>query len=149
MENKGQAIRGTGAVITDTGKQLFYLQRKCEHYKPEEYRGAYAFFGGVVNDGESSREALERELSEDFQPPFSRIVSENLTFLNDFAVESKYGNCIYSLYECILEKPTLVDMSKLEALEGEGVLLTRDELEGIKMIYNHESLLREYLNGLR
>ncbi|MFP4112230.1 MAG: NUDIX hydrolase [Candidatus Woesearchaeota archaeon] len=141
-------FRGVGVIITDYERDIFYLQKKCEHYPIEKYRGAHAFWGGNIEDGEDSYQALERELYEEFSDGWSGRVFEGSSLVADFDVKNGDDEYSFSLYECMLPKDDVYEILEQKVEEGEGVMATKKDLETMPFIFNLEYVVRNYLRRM-
>jgi|GEM_PF-5557340 8-oxo-dGTP pyrophosphatase MutT (NUDIX family) len=62
----------------ETGNLEFLFEEKPFDYPVPEARGRLSFVGGAIKRGETSLEALVRELKEEIEEPFASIVLESL-----------------------------------------------------------------------
>ena len=112
-------------LVLDDGRYLMQLRDAIPNIF---YPCHWGCFGGAVNEGESPRAAIEREVQEELE--YSLVDPTELTrFDFDF---SKFGYPpVYRIYfvarirESALQKITLHEGAAVEALSGEDLLVSR------------------------
>ncbi len=111
-----KTIRVVAAIITD-GSRIFATQRGYG-----EYKDGWEFPGGKIEPGESSRDALVREIREELAADI--VVGDLLT-----TVEYDYPDFHLSM-DCF--RATLAEGSSMDLLEHEAAKwLTEEELDSV------------------
>lgn len=131
--------RGVGLVLTNTNRDLFYLQQKDETYPIAKWQLALSVWGGAVEaEDDSDENALLRELREELN--WTR--TENALPLGIFDVKSEQRFFI-SLFEIVLPEEELISFSENTIVnEGYGILLTKEELGKYSWVWDLDSILK-------
>ena len=130
---------------------MLYFQLKDDTYHIEKFRNTYAFFAGECNEGEDTRQALEREMFEELEPDAARLIFDNakyfLTHKKILDHGPRKGDLQeFSLFESILDEEVLLRISKYPIKEGEGgSLIRRGDIPNIKFNGTGE-IVMEYIN---
>lgn len=148
-ENNHNGHYGTGVIITDPMRQLFYFQQKCEHYPIPEYRGKYCLFGGGIEKGEAACEALVRELHEELDVTPASHVMFSMRPLKRFDITARDQTYTFTLFESVLSTHLLrliADSRRYPVSEGAGVLAERDDFSQKPFIWGLEKAVSYYLD---
>lgn len=136
---------GVGVIVTDSNRELFYIQQKDDTYPFPEYRLCYSFFGGAIEAGEGELGALERELSEELEPEAAQWIAHVCNKLFDAEISTSRGSYHFTLFEAALPKYDVEDLAELPVREGAGRLVSRREIEKLKFVHNLKTVLDKYL----
>jgi 8-oxo-dGTP pyrophosphatase MutT (NUDIX family) len=103
----------TLGLIRDENRIL--LSKSYDSVKQQTF---YRALGGGVNFGETSADALKRELLEEIQAEIT-----NLKYLgcieNIFTYEGQPGHEVVQLYQCDFVEPKLYQMEQFEVIESD------------------------------
>lgn len=142
---------GICGLITNTARDLFYLQQKDELYKHHPL--GWSFFGGKQEEGETSEEALLREFSEELHPDASLLANwaaKQVVFSGKVAGVAQATKISVSynltLFEVVLSEKSLLAICKLPTNEGRGGLLVgRQVASRLDWIMGLETVFQDYL----
>ena len=121
---------GVGIIITNKKRNKFYFQQKDETYWIKQYRLKYSFFGGGVEQKESAREALKRELYEELESVAAKIILNNYKEVFISRLVNIFGeNCKHFIFEAILSDEEFEKITRLPIKEGKrGKIFSKQEL---------------------
>lgn len=135
--------KGVGVIITNPQREVFYLQQKDDHYPVPEYRLCYSFFGGAIEAGETSLDALKRELEEELHKDVAALVFSGAELVHRFDIRSHGKTYTFTLYEAVV--PEVLRIAEYHVLEGAGVMKTRSEISRLPFIWGLEQVVTAYL----
>jgi 8-oxo-dGTP diphosphatase len=124
---------GVGAIIVDDAKRVFLAKRGA---KAQNERGLWEFPGGAVEFGETLRDALIREIREEYGVT---IVVRELLTVTDHILPDEKQHWVSPAYICqvtegeptICEPETCAEIGwfALDAIPSELTQVTRHDLE--------------------
>ncbi|GAB4549087.1 MAG: NUDIX domain-containing protein [Anaerolineae bacterium] len=130
---------GVGAIIVDAHGRVFLAKRGP---KARNERGLWEFPGGAVEFGERLRDALAREIFEEFR---IRIEVGEMLNLTDHILPDEHQHWVSPSYLCrIVEgEPTIAEPEKCEAI---GWFALDDIPESLTQVTRHDlALYRAYI----
>lgn len=118
-------------IVDETGRKVLLGRRADgDHYAA----GQWALFGGKVDDGETPMQAVIREMKEetglDFIP-HALHVQENDEWRTHFFVGTVVGTLSLRLAE-----------------HSEATFFTLDEMEGLRLAFDHLDVIKDYIHSL-
>lgn len=126
---------GSAVLITNKSRTKFVLQQKRPNHIIPRYRNARSFFGGSMEPGETSEEALLRELEEEIlNTEFVREIGRNMRFWKQYRLRGViYDWYDVFIYEAILDDAMfdqLVGIIQNPDLvtEGKAIVVSRSDL---------------------
>lgn len=129
-EDSRTKIKVAGVILHRDGKAL--LQHR-DDIPTIYWPGAWAIFGGMVEEGETPEEAVRREMMEELS-----LALEGPLDLIEHQVDEQRERYFYA-------SPLLVPLEALRLQEGQGMaLLTLDELKDYPVIPLHLKILEAY-----
>lgn len=134
---------GVGAIIRDDGGRLFLAQRGP---KAQNERGLWEFPGGAVEFGETLRDALAREIYEEYGIV---IRVEDLLTVTDHILPDERQHWVSPSFICrILEgTPTIREPEKCSAI---GWFAPDEMPDGLTLVTRHDlELYRAYARVIR
>ncbi len=134
---------GVGAIIRDDGGRLFLAQRGP---KAQNERGLWEFPGGAVEFGETLRDALAREIYEEYGIV---IRVEDLLTVTDHILPDERQHWVSPSFICrILEgTPTIREPEKCSAV---GWFAPDEMPDGLTLVTRHDlELYRAYARVIR
>ena len=142
---------GAGVLITNTERRLFLLQQKNEGYRPHPY--GFSFFGGAVEGEEMPDEAAFREVCEELGADAGKLVcsegNEGATEIFAGLIHTKTPFWL-TIFEIALKSEDFEAIAKMEVQEGRtSVVVDRELLKNLKMIWGIEIALKDYLSRLQ
>ncbi|MDW7692990.1 NUDIX domain-containing protein [Flammeovirgaceae bacterium SG7u.111] len=135
--------QGVGLLIGNKERELFFIQKKDAGYQLPKWVGAYAFWGGKIEENDPSPfDALLRELSEEIVVDLDK---NKIQFVNQFLVQSdkEYS---FHLYELLLTDEELTSLSTATILEGECELVSKKNLLQKPWIWGLEKVIDAYFS---
>lgn len=131
-------IKRKGAMILfcEGDKIMFQDRRSYSKYGEE-----YGFFGGGIEEGESSEEALKREIKEELS-----IEIKNYEFFKHDIIFVKEVNGEIERFVFIAPVP---DIEKLNVKEGKIAIMNFKDSFNLKMVSGDVELLKEIYEKLR
>ena len=139
---------GVGLLISNSDQTQFFVQIKDAQYLYEAWRGACAFWGGAM-EPEDEREltAVERELEEEI--PDAALLLKHIpkNKIQRYLIKNKTVTRPFYLtvFEAVVTTEVLLQIAQTKVLEGEGLLLSKDDLLERKWIWGMDFILKEYL----
>lgn len=140
---------GAAVLITNTERNRFLLQQKDETYRPHPY--GFSFFGGAVEAEELPDEAAFREVWEELGAEAGTLLTQNESALEIFAgaIPTKTPFWL-TVFEIALKSEDFEIVAKAKVHEGRAsVVVDRDLLKNLKMIWGIEISLKDYLARLK
>jgi len=129
-------------IVTTPERRRFFVQQKDAAYEPHPL--GYSFFGGAIEEGETLLEALGRELREELGAAADRLTAAPTRHVLTATVEP--AGFRYSLFEVLVDEPTLEALATAPVFEGErGALFGERELSALPFIWGLESVVTAYL----
>lgn len=137
-----------GVAITDSERNLFYIQQKDGFYPIPELRHNYTFFGGQIKDNEDEIETLKRELLEELDEEVALLIFKNCKkMFNIGPIKWKKWTSSFCLYEAVLPVEKLIEISKLPVKEGAGgCLVSRGEIVKLPLVPTIKETVKQYLS---
>lgn len=140
-------ITQVGIVGTTHKRDRFFLQLKDSNHK---YPFHYCFFGGQLEDKETPRECLEREIRKKLTRKACAILLENSYKAVTHIAEWPGEKIHYILYESIVPELELNKIGSMKVYEGSrSVVLERRAVDDINFIPQLSSVLMEYLKSYK
>jgi len=134
-------------IITNKDRSLFYMQQKDETYNPQEYRLHYTFFGGHMEQDESDKLALKRELSEELEKSVAELIFKRSKKIKDIPIKTKSGPKNFHIFEAVVSKEELDEISSKKIREGKkGSIIKFSEVEEALIISPVKEVLIKYLS---
>lgn len=128
-------VNRTVVAIILNKKGEFLLQKKTLDY--EWFPGEWGFFGGGMEEGETPKEAIKRELLEE-----SGIEFNEIEFFGKETSNLKGHNFEESMFITKFEK----DLSNIRLGEGAGfAFFDKTELENLNLFSGARTILLRYL----
>jgi ADP-ribose pyrophosphatase YjhB (NUDIX family) len=137
---------GVGLVVHDEALDRLLLQQKDDGYLPGPF--AWSFFGGGVEPGEAAREALLRELAEEWEPSaYARIDTLAMREVFDGEIRPPRGEPFrYTLF-ALTESPETIDaLAATRVREGlRAHATTPEEARRLRWIWGLDAVLNSFL----
>lgn len=134
---------GVVAVVTNTARTRFLVQRKDAGYRPRP-RGL-SLFGGAVEAGEAPEAALARELREELGPAAEALVAAGPRLV--LAQQPLGAAGVVSLFEVCLHAEALEALATVPVLEGEcAEVLDRQQLRTTPLVWGLSAVVAAYLD---
>lgn len=136
---------GVGLLISNQEQTQFFVQQKDNDYPFKEWRGCLSFWGGAVEPEDNSNlQAVERELEEEIPQAVpllqhyakKKIGTFKITYAQPF---------ILTVFEVRVPDYLLQEISKVNVLEGNGILMDRATIEAQKWIWETDFIFLEYI----
>ena len=141
---------GVGLLITDQEFSHYYVQIKDESYPYPEWRGACSFWGGAIEQQDSSPLiAVERELKEELPDASFLLADLPKTIIDKYLVncDSLATPFWLTLFEVVVSDQQLKEVSEVEVLEGLGKLMHINELLECNWIWKMDFVFNSYLKA--
>lgn len=132
---------GVGAIIIDEQGRLFLAQRGL---KARNERGLWEFPGGAVEFGETLRDALVREIREEYS---MTIVVDKLLTVTDHILPDEQQHWVSPSYLCRIVEgaPVILEPEKCSAI---GWFAPDDVPKNLTQVTRHDLVLyRHYLSA--
>lgn len=143
MKNKNNMHQGVGLLIGNKNGSQFFVQQKDDTYPHEVWRGCLSFWGGAIEQGESPRTALARELEEEIPESVALLADFDIEQLKTYTVHAYHGAFELTVFEVKVTDEILQQLTTIKVLEGEGVLLERAAIENRKWIWETDFIFAE------
>lgn len=143
---KKQTHHGVGLLISNLDQSRFFVQIKDQEYPFLEWRGACAYWGGAIElDDFDELSAVERELEEEI--PAAALLLKNFTKnkIDQYWVADVAEPFWLTLFEVLVSDGLLMQIADVEVLEGDGALMTKEELLDKKWIWKMDFVFKDYL----
>ncbi len=128
------SMKDTALIIFVDSKGLVLLQQKT--YDAPNYPGAWSFFGGTVENGESPKGTAKREAREELALELS---DSDLLFFRDFQSSEKSRSVFIS---------HIPDDKKTTLREGRGLgYFTKEEIACLQMPQHIRDILSVYFSS--
>jgi len=138
--------KGVGLLIGNSDQTQFFVQIKDEEYPFEEWRGACAYWGGAIEEDDSSElEAVERELEEEVPGAVPILEDIPKIRVDKYWVEEVEQPFWLTIFEAVVSDEQLKRVAENEVLEGYGRLMTREEILESKWIWKMDFIFKKYL----
>lgn len=139
---------GVMVIVTDDDRKLFYVQQKDKDYPLKKYAGFFSFFGGSLEFGETSKEALKRELEEELGVCCANNIFHSADYMGKLSVSYRSQKYKIHLYESLLPLEMVLGFQNQPVNEGIGRVITKKELFEINFIFEIEKKLAFYFRRL-
>jgi len=128
--------RLVGAIIVDKRGQ-FLLQKKTMDY--EHFSGQWGLFGGAIEEGETEKEAIKREVLEEIGIEFENFI---------FFEKQNYSLKEMEVEEFIFAVEFNKKMNEIKLEEGAGfAFFDKLELENLNLFHGARRILEKYLSN--
>ncbi len=130
---------GVGAIIVDAEGRVFLAKRGA---KAQNERGLWEFPGGAVEFGETLRDALKREIREEYG---MTIEVGDLLTVTDHILPDEKQHWVSPSYICriVAGTPTIVEPEKCDEI---GWFALEDIPEALTQVTRHDlGLYRDYV----
>jgi len=138
--------QGVGALITNTNCTRFLVQIKDETYPFEEWRGACAYWGGAIEPSDANElEAVERELVEEIPAAAAALQTTPKTPIDRYWIDTAKNPFWLTTFVIAVEDTVLDTLSQAPVLEGNSLLISKDDLLKRKWIWNIDFTFHDFL----
>lgn len=133
--------KGTGLIIGNKAKDLFFIQKKDKDYQFKKWIDAFSFWGGEIEKRDNSPyDALIREIQEELTFQFDY---EQIKFVDEFLVKSDEDYKFY-LFELLVSDNLLQSMKGQKVNEGNCVLVKKELLLKNNWVWGLEQIIIQY-----
>jgi 8-oxo-dGTP pyrophosphatase MutT (NUDIX family) len=132
-----------GLIVCNHSRTRYYVQQKDASYP--SYPLGYSLFGGAREPGESTLEALARELAEELGDAAPALLAAGPILIQTTNVGPSEFR--YSLYEVVIDDAALDQLARAPVFEGErGAVVSEAELRELPFIWDLGGVIVAYLN---